>query len=109
MPDHSYFELRRQSDDLVYQFDRLPLPSGEFGYRRRDRDLWIVYKPPFGWVAYDEETQSLMGRSWNTLPQDQGDYPPPGAWVSKKGVKSYVYELVYCDPPAPATAGSYPS
>ncbi len=99
MLDHSYFELRRQSDDLVYQFDRRPLPSGEFGYKRRDQDLWIVFKPEFGWVAYDEETGAVMGRSWNTLPKDQGDHPPPGEWVSKKGVKSYVYLLVYCDPP----------
>jgi hypothetical protein len=98
MCDYSHFELRRLSDDLVYQFDRRSRPDGEVGYRRRDQDLWIVFKPELGWVAYDEATQSVMGRSWNVLPKDQGEHPPAGEWVSKKGVKSYVYELVYCVP-----------
>jgi hypothetical protein len=97
MSDYDYFELRRLSDDLVYQFDRTPLPDGTIGYKRRDRDLWIVYRADLGWVAYNDDG-SLAGRSWNVLPQVQGDYPPEGEWVSKKGVKSYVYELIYCSP-----------
>ena len=99
MPPHTYFELRRLSDDLVYQFDRRQRPDGQFGYQRRDQDLWIVFKPELGWVAYDEDSQSVTGRPWNVLPKDQGDHPPQGEWVSKKGVKSYVYELKYCEPP----------
>ncbi len=97
--DHSYFELRRRSDDLVYQFDRTPRADGQIGYRRRDKDLWIIHAPRLGWVAYDEETGLVAGRPWDIQPADQGDHPPPGDWVSKKGPKSYVYELVYNTPP----------
>ena len=96
MTDYEHFELRRMSDDLIYQFDRKPMPDGQIGYQRRDQDLWITYRPDWGWVAYDEATQSLTGRLWNILPKDQTDHPPEGEWVSKKGVKSYVYELKYC-------------
>ena len=92
----NHFELRRQSDDLVYQFDRAVCSDGTVGYKRRDQDLWITRHPEFGWSAFDKETQSLAGRPWNILPRDQGDYPPEGEWVSKKGDKSYVYLLVYC-------------
>jgi hypothetical protein len=76
MSSHDYFELRRLSDDLVYQFDRTQRPDGQVAYKRRDQDLWIIFKPEFGWVAYDETSQTLSGRSWNVLPKDQGDYPP---------------------------------
>ena len=99
MSEFAYFELRRLSDDLVYQFDRKYRASGEIAYQRRDRDLWIVWKPELGWVAFDEELQELRGRSWNVLPKNQGDHPPAGEWLSKKGSKSYVYDLVYCTPP----------
>jgi len=76
MADHDYFELRRLSDDLVYQFDRKPLANGEMGYQRRDQDLWITFQGELGWVAYDEASQTVMGRPWNVMPKDQGDYPP---------------------------------
>jgi len=99
MADHDYFELRRLSDDLVYQFDRKPLANGEMGYQRRDQDLWITFQGELGWVAYDEASQTVMGRPWNVMPKDQGDYPPEGEWVSKKGVKSYVYLLKHGSPP----------
>ena len=95
MSPYEYFELHRLSDDLVYQFDRLQRADGSFGYRRRDQDLWITFKPDLGWVAFDEATQSLTGRCWDVLPQHQGDHPPPGIWISRKGFKSYVYELRY--------------
>ncbi len=45
--------------------------------------------------AWDNVGQSCVGRPWNVLPQDQGDHPPEGEWVSRKGSKSYVYSLVY--------------
>jgi hypothetical protein len=98
MESRDHFELRRLSDSLVYQFDRTPLPNGQTGYKRRDQDLWITFKADLGWVAYDEELQSVMGRPWNILVQNQTDSPPEGEWVSKKGDRSYVYNLVYCAP-----------
>lgn len=39
----------------------------------------------------------IYGRPWDVLPVDQGDVPPEGVWVSRKGAKAYVYDLVYLD------------
>lgn len=89
------FELRRQSDALVYSFTRQTRADGEVGYKRADGDYWIVERLGLGWVAWDFDSQSVMGRPWNVQPGDQGDAPPEGDWVSKKGSKSYVYTLVY--------------
>ncbi len=98
MKNYDYFELHRQSDDLIYQFDRKLNSDGEFGYKRRDQDLWITWKYEFGWIAFDEESQSITGRAWEVMPEAQIDHPPEGIWVSKKGIKSYVYELKYTEP-----------
>lgn len=95
MNDYGHFELRRQSDELVYHFDRMYREDGSVGYKRRDADLWIVFQEDFGWIAIDESTGEIGGRSWNVLPQAQGDHPPEGEWVSKRGSKSYVYTLIY--------------
>ena len=96
---HDYFELRRRIDDLVYQFDRMVQADGSIGFKRRDKDLWITWHDRFGWIAWDEASQEIRGRSWETLPEDQGDYPPEGAWVSVKYEKSYVYDVVYLKNP----------
>ncbi len=93
---YAYFELHRLIDGLVYQFDRKKHPDGRYGYQRRDQNLWIIYQGELGWVAYDEDNQTLTGRPWEILPQSQNkDHPPEGIWVSRKDVKSYVYELQY--------------
>ena len=89
------FELRRQSDELIYTFIWTIREDNTAGYRRQDGDYWITKKSEWGWVAWDEASQSCTGRPWNVLPQDQGDHPPEGLWVSQKGSKSYVYNLVY--------------
>lgn len=90
------FELRRLSDDLVYRFTREQRADGLKGFKRSDQDLWIVHRPDLGWVAWDESTGSVSGRPWHLLPADQPlDAPPEGEWVSKKGIKSYVYNLVH--------------
>jgi hypothetical protein len=96
MSNYNYFELHRLSDGLIYQFDRKAMNSGGFGYQRRDQDLWITYRPELAWVAWNEVSELIAGRPWNVLPQMQNpDHPPEGEWVSKKGHKSYVYELKY--------------
>lgn len=96
MQSHEHFQLCRLNDGLIYHFDRQPRPDGRTGYKRRDQDLWIVFLEEHGWVALDEETGAITGRSWNAPPKDQKtDHPPEGEWVSKKGIKSYVYELRY--------------
>jgi hypothetical protein len=96
MQSHEHFQLRRLNDDLVYHFDRRLRPDERIGYKRRDQNLWIVFLSEYGWVAVDEETGAITGRLWNIPLKDQtDDYPPEGEWVSKKGIKSYVYELKY--------------
>ena len=95
MARHDRFELRRQSDELVYSFVRTTDPRGGMAYQRRDLNVWIRRDPRLGWIAWDDETQTCTGRPWDVLPQDQGEHPPEGVWVSRKGPKSYVYELVY--------------
>jgi hypothetical protein len=94
---YEYFELQRQSDDLIYQFDRCMTQNGKIAYQRRDQDLWITYHGiNLGWIAYDEESKEIRGRPWSVLPKDQDpDHPPEGEWVSKKNEKSYVYILTY--------------
>ncbi len=94
---YEFFELQRQSDDLIYEFDRRVTSKEEIAYQRRDQDLWITYRgSDFGWVAYDEESNEVRGRPWNILPKDQEpDHPPEDEWVSKKNEKSYVYVLKY--------------
>ena len=89
------FELRRQIDGLVYRFHRRPGPDGSSAYRREDRDLWIVKSARWGWIALLPEDGSISGRPWEVAPEEQGDAPPAGIWVSRKREKSYVYDLVY--------------
>lgn len=85
------FELRRRIDDLIYRFDKV----ANKGYKRSDGNFWIIKHPRFGWVAWDEHDKDVMGRPWNVPPDEQGDTPPEGEWVSRKGDKSYVYDLVH--------------
>ena len=92
---HKRFELRRQSDDLVYTFTRESSPDGTPGYKRSDGDYWIVRRADYGWVAWNFDDNSVAGRPWDVLPERQMNYPPEGIWVSRKGPKSYVYWLVY--------------
>ena len=90
------FELRRQIDGLVYRFHRDTIPDGELGYRREDRELWILWTEDRGWISVLPETGALSGRPWEITPGAQSaESPPEGIWVSRKGEKSYVYDLVY--------------
>lgn len=94
MTNYVTFELRRQSDSLVYVFDRRLRADGSYGYLRRDQDLWVTWRAHLGWVAYDEATGSIMGRPWDVQPEQQNpNHPPEGIWVSRKAEKSYVYSL----------------
>jgi len=98
-PAIEYFELHRQIDNLVYQFDRVFVENGSYGYKRRDADLWILNDIDKGWVAVDPITGEVTGRPWTVQPEDQLESPPDGEWVSRKGKKSYVYELIYAEKP----------
>jgi hypothetical protein len=97
MASRDRFELLRLSDGLTYRFGRALRTDGSVGFKREDQDLWIVRLPTFGWVAVEESTGAITGRPWESLPQEQADFPPEGEWVSKKGIKSYVYQLRYVE------------
>lgn len=95
MADHA-IEMRRLSDGAVYRF--LPAPAGgdDFPrYKRADKDVWILRDPDFGWIVWDAADKSLMSRPWDVAISQQGESPPPCVWVSRKGVNSFVYELVF--------------
>ena len=94
---YNFFELKRQSDNLIYQFDRRIWDNWEVWYQRRDQDLWITYRwLKLWWIAYNQESQEILWRPWNILPEDQNpNHPPEWEWVSKKEMKSYVYILKY--------------
>ncbi|MFZ2100443.1 MAG: hypothetical protein WAU86_07750 [Oricola sp.] len=89
------FELRRQVDGLVYRFHRQIGADGAPGYKREDLDVWIVRSARWGWISVLPGDNSVAGRPWEVALEAQGDAPPEGIWVSRKGEKSYVYELVY--------------
>ncbi|MBX3010270.1 MAG: hypothetical protein KF832_02140 [Caldilineaceae bacterium] len=91
-----HFELRRLEDGLIYTFHRVPSETATPRFAREDRpDLFIEYDPSLGWVAIDPATKAVAGRPWLDERRHHAGQPPQGEWVSKKGAKSYVYELRY--------------
>jgi hypothetical protein len=90
-----HIEMRRVSDGAVYRFD--PAPADENGnarFKRADKDVWMRRDADFGWIVWDGTDKTLMSRPWDVALKDQGDAPPCGVWVSRKGANSFVYELV---------------
>ncbi|MEM8654350.1 MAG: hypothetical protein AAGF36_06360 [Pseudomonadota bacterium] len=86
------FELRRRLDGLVYRFER----DVDGVYHRQDRrDLTILWECDLGWVARVPGTGLLAGRLWDLPVGAQDDSPAEGRWVSCKGDRSYVYDLVH--------------
>ena len=52
----------------------------------------------FGWVTVlGERDERITGLAWGVPAAEQGDFPPEGDWVSRKGERSYVYTLVYTE------------
>jgi hypothetical protein len=91
-------EMRRLSDGAVYRFHAAPADdAGRPRFKRADRDIWIVRDDAFGWIVWDAAEKSLMGRPWDVALSDQGEWPPEGVWVSRKGANSFVYRLVHTE------------
>lgn len=81
----------RRIDGLTYDFVRDGEAHGFPSYRRVDRDLWCRRLANFGWAVCTNSGE-IIGRPFDD-PGD-GDLPPEGTWVSRKGDRSYVYELI---------------
>lgn len=90
-------EFRRQHDDLVYLFQPAAPVNGKPAWRRVDDAVQLIFVDNHGWVTADAE-QKINGIPWGIPVHEQGALPPAGEWVSKKGHKSYVYELAFVDP-----------
>jgi hypothetical protein len=61
---------------------------------RDDQAVLIRFVVQLGWAACDAVTGEVTGVPWAVPLADQSpDQPPQGAWVSRKGDKSYLYEL----------------
>ena len=93
---HRFFEFCRASDGVVHRFERQGGESDPRGYLRSDGVVCVIFGEGIGWVARDSTTGETTGIPW-CVPIDQQHpaHPPEGAWVSKKGEKSYVYELAF--------------
>ena len=88
-------EMRRLSDGAVYTFVQAKDENGMRRYRREDKNISMFRHPDFGWVVWDGEEDCLMGRPWTAPIAQQGERPPEGDWVSRKGANSFVYRLVF--------------
>ncbi|MFI9505455.1 hypothetical protein [Nocardia sp. NPDC052566] len=87
----------RRVDGMTYEFVRDGEVDGFPSYRRVDLDIWCRRLPDFGWVVCDEDGV-VSSRPFDDA--GQGDVPPEGVWVTFKGDRSYVYDLVRFDAPA---------
>jgi hypothetical protein len=85
------FEFRRRIDNVIYRFEPAAPREGYPAWKRVDAALWLTWIPGRGWRVVDEHG-AANSQPWNVAPADLG--PPEGEWLSKKGDKSYVYDLV---------------
>jgi hypothetical protein len=87
------FEFRRRIDGVIYRFEPVDPKGGYPSWKRVDSDLWLAWIRGKGWCVVDAGG-TANSRPWNVELADQGSVPPEGEWLSKKGDKSYVYDLV---------------
>lgn len=87
------FEFRRRIDTVVYVFRPSEPIDGRPAWKRIDIDLWVTQVDGFGWACIDSE-RTICGIPWGLTLDKMGELPPAGEWISKKGDKSYVYDVV---------------
>lgn len=88
-----FFEFRRKLDGLVYRFEPCDPINGVMAWKRTDLDIWLAWIPAKGWCTIDINGV-INSRPWCLDAVEQELAPPETEWVSKKGDKSYVYDLV---------------
>lgn len=92
------FEFKRRIDGAVYRFHPCKPINGQIAWKREDIDLWITRVERFGWVCIDSN-KIIYGIPWCVELDKMGELPPAGEWISKKGDKSYVYDVTYIADP----------
>ncbi|WP_142282769.1 hypothetical protein [Mycobacterium aquaticum] len=75
----------RRVDAFTYLFVEEGHPHGYPSYRRMDLDIWCRRLPDFGWVVCDA-AGTVSSRPFDDA--GQGERPPAGVWVSRKGDRS---------------------
>jgi hypothetical protein len=86
------FRFVRRIDGLTYAFARSGRSGGRPAYRRVDLEVWCRSLPEFGWCTVAADG-TVTGRPFDAVGSDE--LPPAGTWVSRKGDRSYVYDLVH--------------
>jgi hypothetical protein len=88
------FELKRRIDNVIYHYIPCEPINGSPAWKRDDANLWVTKLQDFGWACIDNDN-NICGIPWGVPPSKTSKHPPEDEWVSKKGDKSYVYDLVY--------------
>ncbi len=91
----THLRFVRRADGLTYEFVRDGDAYGYPSYRRVDLDLWCRRLPGFGWAVCGSSGE-VFSRPFDDA--GDGDLPPEGIWVSRKGDRAYVYEMVRAAP-----------
>ena len=96
------FTFRRLYDDLIYTFVLSSSPStihsrSAIYSRSNNNDVRVQWDDECGWSIRDQESGELLSIAWDMPASRQGDSPSEGIWVSRKGEKSYVYEMKWDD------------
>ncbi len=86
------FEFRRRLDGRVYRFVPAEDRDGRRAWRRVDLPLSLAWTHERGWTVTDEDGL-VLSAPWDFDKALQGALPPETIWISRKGDKSYVYEL----------------
>lgn len=84
----------RRGDGLTYEFLNDGVAHGYPSFKRVGRALWCRRLPGFGWSVCGPAGE-VFSRPFDD--PGQGELPPEGAWASRKGDRSYVYDLVRAD------------
>ncbi|HSD38532.1 MAG TPA: hypothetical protein VLC92_13550 [Rhodocyclaceae bacterium] len=94
------FKLHRLTDELVYVFQRLQDSSGTRRFAREDRlALIIECGESLGWLIRNPENGEITGEPWDDASRHHhAEHPAEGEWISKKGLKSYVYASHHARP-----------
>ena len=82
----------RRVDGLTYEFVRAGEADGFPLYKRADLGIWCRRLPDFGWAVCNDSGE-VSSRPFGEA--GFGALPPEGVWVSLKGDRSYVYDLVH--------------